>query len=174
MAAYLDTGRLPSPAPSLTEDGVTVYGGHGRSLAEVLDGLLGEAQGGAYIVLQAFLPPSTSLDARLTGLAQALRRRTRLATTWGYGPRFLHSTGQLHKGDAGRGLFIQLTADGSCDVPIPDQPGSPDASITFGVLLAAQALGDRQALLDAGRQVVRFHFGDDIERGLERLTAALA
>jgi transaldolase/glucose-6-phosphate isomerase len=174
VAAYRDTGRLPSLEPSLTADGITIYGGEGGSLAEVMDCFLRYAQPGAYIALQAFLPPSSSLHSQLTGLAQALRRRTRLATTWGYGPRFLHSTGQLHKGDGGRGLFIQLTADGSSDVSIPDRPSSPDSSLTFGVLLAAQALGDRQALLDAGRQVVRFHLGDDIGRGLERLMKALA
>jgi hypothetical protein len=91
----------------------------------------------------------------------------------GYGPRFLHSTGQLHKGDAGHGLFIQFTADDSRDVPIPDEAGSPDSSITFGVLKAAQALGDRQALLDAGRRVIRFHLGDNVVSGLKRLMEAL-
>jgi hypothetical protein len=91
----------------------------------------------------------------------------------GYGPRFLHSTGQLHKGDAGRGLFVQFTADDAHDVPIPDEAGAPGSSITFGVLKAAQAAGDRQALLNAGRRVIRFHLGADASGGLTRLTTAL-
>jgi len=92
-----------------------------------------------------------------------------IVVTVGYGPRFLHSTGQLHKGDAGRGLFIQLTADDAAsltgDAPIPDEAGAPESSIAFGVLKAAQALGDRQALLEAGRHVISFHLGDDVVGG---------
>jgi glucose-6-phosphate isomerase/transaldolase/glucose-6-phosphate isomerase len=91
----------------------------------------------------------------------------------GYGPRFLHSTGQLHKGDAGRGLFIQFTADDPWDTPIPDEMGLSDSSITFGVLKNAQASGDRQALINAGRAVIRFHFGKDIIGGLKMLADAL-
>ena len=174
VAAYQETGRLPAPDPSFEVGGIGVYGDQGgASLSEVWDRFLGRAAAGGYIAIQAFLPPSASLGERLSGLALALRRRTRLATTWGYGPRFLHSTGQLHKGDGGNGLFIQLTADSSAEAPIPDRPGAAESSMTFGVLLAAQALGDRQALLDAGRQVVRLHLGREIERGVQRLTGAL-
>jgi hypothetical protein len=97
-----------------------------------------------------------------------------LATTVGYGPRFLHSTGQLHKGDAGRGLFIQLTADDQQDVAIPDEAGLPDSSITFGALKAAQVLGDQEALRSAGRRVVRVHLDQDVAGGLARLVAELS
>jgi transaldolase/glucose-6-phosphate isomerase len=97
-----------------------------------------------------------------------------LATTVGYGPRFLHSTGQLHKGDAGHGLFIQFTADDLRDAPIPDEVETPTSSITFGILKAAQALGDRQALFNAGRQVIRFHLGADVIGGLKRLADVMA
>ena len=174
VAAYQETGRLPAPAPTLAAEGITVYGDQGgASVSEVWNRFLGRAESNGYIAIQAFLPPSASLDERLGRLGLALRRRTGLATTWGYGPRFLHSTGQLHKGDGGSGLFIQLTADNIEDVAIPDRPGAAESSITFGVLLAAQALGDRQALLEAGRQVVRFHLGHEIERGVQRLTEAL-
>lgn len=86
----------------------------------------------------------------------------------GYGPRFLHSTGQLHKGDAGQGLFIQFTADNVQDADIPDEAGKSGSSI--GVLKAAQALGDRQALLDNGRQVIRFHLGGDAPGQLKQLS----
>ena len=106
-------------------------------------------------------------------LRTRLRARTRLAVTCSYGPRFLHSTGQLHKGDGGKGLFIQLTADSEKDAPIPDQAGSDASSINFGVLKLAQALGDRQALLDAGRKVIRFHLGPNPLAGLRRLMEAL-
>jgi transaldolase/glucose-6-phosphate isomerase len=128
----------------------------------------------SYIALQAYLQPTAETDAALAALRARLRDWFRLATTVGYGPRFLHSTGQLHKGDAGNGLFIQFTADDQRDAPIPDQAGSSDSSITFGLLKAAQALGDQQALLDAGRRVIRFHLGDDIVGGLTRLSEALS
>jgi len=100
-----------------------------------------------------------------------LRDTLALATTSGYGPRFLHSTGQLHKGDAGNGLFIQFTADLAQDAPIPDRAGASASSITFGILIKAQSLGDRQALLNARppRRVIRFHLGKDVVGGLERL-----
>ncbi|MDP6777427.1 MAG: hypothetical protein QGI83_11765, partial [Candidatus Latescibacteria bacterium] len=79
------------------------------------------------------------------------------------------STGQLHKGDAGKGLFIQITAADAEDAAIPDEAGRPESSATFGVLKAAQALGDRQALLDAGRRVLRVDLGSEVEWGLRRV-----
>ncbi len=103
--------------------------------------------------------PPPRPTAALLELRTALRDRLRLAVTVGYGPRFLHSTGQLHKGDAGNGLFIQFTADDARDAGIPDEAGAPDSSMSFGVLKSAQVLGDKQALLDAGRRVIRFHLG---------------
>ena len=93
--------------------------------------------------------------------------------TCGYGPRFLHSTGQLHKGDAGAGSFIQLTADLRDDLPIPDRAGEEAGSLSFGVLIEAQALGDRQALLDAGRRVLRIGLGAEPAAGLDALAAAI-
>jgi len=135
--------------------------------AEALSEFLAQARPGDYIALQAYVQPTPKTDAALADLRLRLRNRTRLATTVGYGPRFLHSTGQLHKGDAGNGLFIQFTADDPRDVPIPDEVGSQDSSISFGVLKMAQALGDHQALLDAGRRVIRFHLGDDVVGGLK-------
>jgi glucose-6-phosphate isomerase/transaldolase/glucose-6-phosphate isomerase len=124
--------------------------------------------------LQAYLPPSGQTTEVLQGLRAGLRDRLRLATTLGYGPRFLHSTGQLHKGDAGNGLFLQITSDNERDAPIPDEAGQPEAGLSFGVLEAAQALGDRQALLDAGRRVVRVHLSGNVADGLERLSRMLS
>ena len=91
----------------------------------------------------------------------------------GYGPRFLHSTGQMHKGDKGVGLFIQFTSDSEEDIPIPDEPGSSSSSISFGVLKTAQALGDRQALLDAGRSVIRYHIKGNVPDHLAEFVRAL-
>ncbi len=124
---------------------------------------------GSYVAVQAYLTPSGEADEALAGLRSALCHRFGLAVTVGYGPRYLHSTGQLHKGDAGRGLFLQITADDSEDAPIPDKAGESPSSLTFGTLKAAQALGDRRALLEAGRRVLRIHLKNDIIRRLRGL-----
>jgi transaldolase/glucose-6-phosphate isomerase len=175
VAKYTATGALPTETPALSGDGIAVYGNvKADSPGDALIAFLGQAQSGAYVALQAYLQPTDETDAALAALRVRLRDRLKLATTVGYGPRFLHSTGQLHKGDAGRGLFIQFTADDPRDVPIPDEAGSPDSSITFGVLKAAQAMGDGQALRDAGRRVIRFHLGTDVVGGLQTLSEALA
>ncbi len=85
----------------------------------------------------------------------------------------MHSTGQLHKGDSGNGLFIQLTANDLIDVDIPDRIGSADSTLTFGMLKAAQALGDWQALLNVGRRIIRFHWKTNAAAGLKTLAADL-
>jgi transaldolase/glucose-6-phosphate isomerase len=161
VAKYKETGTLPSGEPSPLS-------------VEAFKAFLSEAQRGAYVALQAYVQPTGETDAALLELRTRIRDRFRLATTVGYGPRYLHSTGQLHKGDAGRGLFIQFTADSPQDVPIPDEAGAPDSSLTFGVLKAAQAVGDRQALLDAWRPVIHFHLGTDVVGGLKKLSEALS
>ena len=92
-----------------------------------------------------------------------MRDSSRLATTLGYGPRFLHSTGQLHKGGANNGLFIQITADDAQDLPIPGEP------YTFSVLKHAQALGDLRSLVSKQRRVLRLHLGKDAGAQLARL-----
>jgi len=122
-----------------------------------------------YIALHAYVKPTARTDAALLALRTQLRDRYQLATTVGYGPSFLHSTGQLYKGDAGNGLFIQLTSDSARDADIPDETSSSQSSITFGVLEEAQALGDRRAMEDAGRRVIRFHLGEDVIEGLDQL-----
>ena len=132
-----------------------------------------ESAGRSYVALQAYVKPTHEMDGALQALRTKIQFNHRLGTTVGYGPRFLHSTGQLHKGDAGHGLFIQVTADMPKDLPIPDQPGKETSSISFGVLIMAQALGDSQALKDAGRRVIRFHMGNDVVSGLRHLTQAI-
>jgi transaldolase / glucose-6-phosphate isomerase len=136
---------------------------------EALETFLDQAQPGDYIAIQAYVQPTPSTNKALQALRKLLRDRYKLATTVGFGPRYLHSTGQLHKGDAGNGLFIQFTGDAPRDAPIPDQAGAPDSSMSFGVLKMAQALGDRQALHDADRRVVHFHLGSDTIGGLNKL-----
>ena len=160
VAVYTETGHLPEAASApLTQ--------------EQLLSFLDQARPGDYIALHAYVQPTPEKEIALSVLRTRLRNRYRLATTIGYGPRFLHSTGQLHKGDAGNGLFIQLTDDTSTDVPIPDEAGSPTWSISFGVLEEAQAQGDQQALLAANRRVIRFHLGTDVVDNLNRMTEML-
>jgi len=170
MEAYRKGGALPEPAPALRADGIAVYSNlRAESLAGALNFFLALARPGDYIALQAYLRPTDETTAALEKLRLRLRDRLRLAVTLGYGPRFLHSTGQLHKGDAGNGLFIQLTADDRQDLPIPDEIGSKNACLAFGIVKAAQALGDHQVLLDIGQRAMRFHFSEDVIGGIQRL-----
>jgi len=137
--------------------------------ATALENFLQNAQPGAYIAIQAYVQPTTETEHALQALRLKLRNQTKLATTLGYGPRFLHSTGQLHKGDAGKGLFIQFSTRAHDDVVIPDEAGEPAWKLTFGALKAAQTLGDAQALRDAGRVVIHFDLGADALAGLKKL-----
>ncbi|MBW2675688.1 MAG: hypothetical protein JRD89_20170, partial [Deltaproteobacteria bacterium] len=175
---YIKRGAFPEEEPSLIDidRDIMVFGSPvSHDPGSALLSFIGEGMtGDAYIALQAYLQPDPEVDRALHHLRIQLRNRFKIATTVGYGPRFLHSTGQLYKGDGGRGLFVQFTSDHAADVPIPDDAGSPASSMTFGLLGKAQAMGDREALQDAGRQVVRFHLGSDITGGLTRLTKALA
>ena len=157
-----------------TAKGILPSGESSPLTAEALNEFLNQAQPQDYVALQAYVQPSGETDAALLALRARLRDRHRLATTVGYGPRYLHSTGQLHKGDGGHGLFIQFTADDEQDIPIPEEAGASDSPITFGVLKAAQALGDHQALLNAGRRVIRFHLGADVIGGLRKLSEMLS
>lgn len=141
---------------------------------EALDAFLAEADAGDYLALQAYVQPTPETTEALQALRLAMRDRTKLATTVGYGPRYLHSTGQLHKGDGGNGLFIQFTSDATQDAGIPDEAGSSASSISFGVLVRAQALGDYQALVDAGRRVIHFRLGDDVAPTLRAFAAEVA
>lgn len=137
--------------------------------ATILHGFLDDAAPGDYIALHAYVPPTEETDAALNALRLMLRDRYHLATTVGYGPRFLHSTGQLHKGDAGNGWFIQFVSDPVEDLPIPDDAGAQASAMSFGVLKQAQALGDAQALEDADRSVLRMNLGTNVVAGLNAL-----
>jgi transaldolase/glucose-6-phosphate isomerase len=132
-----------------------------------LQKLLSQARPGDYLATMAYLLETPEIDKALEALRRKVMERHRITTTLGYGPRFLHSTGQLHKGGRSSGLFLQLTADHQRDIPIPGQP------FTFGILNDAQSLGDLQALQSAGRRVARIHLGSDAEAGIMKLVDQL-
>jgi glucose-6-phosphate isomerase len=174
VKAYIASGKLPEEIPALSFGGVEVYGSiKGKDTMSALENFLGDTSPGGYIAVMAYLNATDETDILLQVFRTRLRDRYRVPVTVGYGPRFLHSTGQLHKGDSGRGFFIQITADCADDVPIPDAPGSTASSITFGTLEAAQAMGDRQALLGKGRRLIRLHLGPDIVGRLALLTEGI-
>jgi transaldolase/glucose-6-phosphate isomerase len=161
-------GKLSEPAPDLKVDSLQFYGEKKAKTARgYLKAFFDEAKPGDYIALQAYLSETPAIEQRLQEIRQLLRDGMHLATTLGYGPRFLHSTGQFHKGGPNTGLFLQLTADETEDVPLPGQP------YTFGVFKRAQALGDLKALIKHGRRVMRVHLGKNVLQGLEALSQAM-
>jgi glucose-6-phosphate isomerase len=131
----------------------------GKALTKFMD----QASAGNYIALQAYAAPGERLAMALQSLRGQLAAKYKLATTQGFGPRFLHSTGQLHKGDGGNGLFIQfVSTDPPDDIPIPAEAGKDASEIGFGVLKTAQARGDAEALRSAGRRVISFEVVGDL------------
>lgn len=140
---------------------------HAGELADALGHWLDSASPGDYVAVQAYLPHDDSTHDALQSIRVALRDRTRLATTLGYGPRFLHSTGQIHKGGPNNGLFLQIVDDPVDDLPIPETEHS------FGDLIRAQALGDAMALVRRGRRVVRVDVGRGSGDGLKKILDAV-
>ncbi len=142
--------------------------------ADALRSALGQASAGDYVALQAYATPSAELTAVLQDLRSYILHTQHVASTLGYGPRFLHSTGQLHKGDAGRGIFLQfVTPPPANDLPIPDAAGNAASSLSFGVLKAAQALGDAAALRAAGRRLTSFAVSGDLAAELRAVLQEL-
>ncbi|MEM7531736.1 MAG: glucose-6-phosphate isomerase [Chloroflexota bacterium] len=160
VAEYMEKGELPA-------------GETAPLTAASLETFLAQAKAGDYISIHAYVNPTAEANAAVNELRLALRDKLKLASTVGYGPRFLHSTGQLHKGDGGNGLFIQFTTDAIEDVDIPDEAGETASTMSFGVLKNSQALGDAQALLGEGRRVIRFNLGQDVVGGVASLTESL-
>ncbi|MEP7360322.1 MAG: glucose-6-phosphate isomerase [Chloroflexota bacterium] len=156
LEQYGQMGSIVQAAPLAADDLAGALGTH-----------LARATSNGYYAIQAYIAPSESRDRALRAAADALRDATKRAVTVGYGPRFLHSTGQLHKGGAPIGCFIQLTAAHSEDLPIPGWKES------FGTLIDAQSAGDYASLEAHGLPVARIDLGTDVEAGLAALTAAI-
>ncbi|MEP6706390.1 MAG: glucose-6-phosphate isomerase [Pyrinomonadaceae bacterium] len=154
LEAFKQSGALPevhkpsSPAPPLDQ---------------IVSDHLALVRPGDYIALLAYIQETAEHDELLQAIRMRLGKRFHVATTTGYGPRFLHSTGQLHKGGPDSGVFIQLTCDAKTDLAIPGEP------YTFGVLRQAQALGDFSSLESHGRRVIRIHLGREVGAGLKKL-----
>ncbi|HEY5638493.1 MAG TPA: glucose-6-phosphate isomerase [Dehalococcoidia bacterium] len=179
---YETTGALPNPAPIVEEDGLALAaddstlarleGAPERTIGALVAEHFLRSPEGSYLAVTAYIPQTEDHERQLTRLRTALRDATRRATTVGYGPRFLHSTGQLHKGGPATGVFLQLVMNDEIDLDVPGEQ-----SFTFSVLKRAQALGDLAALLGRGRPVVRVSLGDDTAANLrmlvDRVEAAL-
>jgi len=133
-----------------------------------LDELLAEAKGGDYLAIMAYIRQTPQVDRALAALRQRVIEQHHITTTLGYGPRYLHSTGQLHKDGPDTGLYLQVTADHEKDMPVPGEP------YTFGVLADAQAVGDLQALQSLGRRAIRIHLGRGDRATIRKLTSSLA
>jgi glucose-6-phosphate isomerase len=168
LEAFRRDGALPQPDPVAEDGGMAAYAEPGRlgaapaSVPQALRELLASAGAGDYVAILAYLPDGPETAAALVRMRTAIRDGLGVATTLGYGPRFLHSTGQLHKGGPDTGVFLQLTGEPRRDLPIPGWEE------TFGTLIAAQALGDLQSLQGRGRRALRIHL-DDPTSGLEEL-----
>jgi transaldolase/glucose-6-phosphate isomerase len=138
-----------------------------QSLSGYLKAHLDRLQPNDYFALLAYLEMSDEHEQALKRLRVAVRDRKQVATCLGFGPRFLHSTGQAYKGGPNSGVFLQITCDDAADLPVPGQ------RYTFGVVKAAQARGDLEVLNERGRRALRVHLPADVETGLEVLSKAL-
>ncbi len=157
LALFHEKGQLEEPETIWERPGVKIMGqpfdglDGCDTLKDVIDSFTRLAEDGDYIAINAYLPRNEGTHKWLTDLRRWILERTGKATTLGYGPRFLHSTGQLHKGGPNKGLFLQITRDDSEDLAIPGQ------NYTFGTLARAQAQGDLEALLSMARRAIRVH-----------------
>lgn len=181
---YEQNGELPPQEPLIGGQSVEMFSdettvaplrelcrAHGyddNSRTEVVAAQFAGTNAGDYFAFLIYFTPDEESAALIKDLQRRLRHVTKRAVTIGYGPRYLHSTGQLHKGGPNNGIFFQLTADIVDDLDIPDAPYS------FGTLLAAQAAGDMEALFGHNRRAFRLHIKDDVKTGLEKLLDAVA
>ncbi|HWG39611.1 MAG TPA: bifunctional transaldolase/phosoglucose isomerase [Candidatus Acidoferrales bacterium] len=177
--AYEKTGNLPEEAPIFNEGGIKLFTDErnaanlnkladDRSLTGFLRGHLSQIYLGDYLALLAYIEMNGTHEEALQAIRHAVRDRKKVATCLGFGPRFLHSTGQAYKGGPNTGVFLQITCDDAVDLPVPGQ------KYTFGIVKAAQARGDFQVLADRKRRALRVHLPKDVEAGLQTLTRAMA
>ncbi|HPD56489.1 MAG TPA: hypothetical protein P5294_04560 [Smithellaceae bacterium] len=160
--------------PVFSENDVKIYGDtSGNNLKDVFNNFFKQSRAGDYICLQNYLSPSAEIDRVVARLRAAIFQKYKMPVTHGYGPRYLHSTGQLHKGGANRGLFVQMTGENRVDVAIPEDLNTDRSSLSFGALKYAQARGDFLALAEKGRRVIRVHCLKDAAAFLKKLAATL-
>ena len=174
-AQYEKTGKLPEEKPLVEENGVKLFtddrnatnlkqlAGNQNSLLGLLRAHLNQLGAGDYLGLMAYVHMNRKHEDLLQTIRHSIRDRKRVATCLGFGPRFLHSTGQAYKGGPNSGVFLQITADDAADLPVPGQ------KYTFGTVKAAQARGDFQVLAERKRRALRVHLGADVSAGLEKL-----
>jgi len=183
LAHYQEHGTLPSSEPTMSGEHVELYSNestiaplremsnaHGydeNSRTEVLAAQIAGTSAGDYFALLVYATPDEKALELLKQIQRRLRHVTKRAVTLGFGPRYLHSTGQLHKGGANNGIFFQITTNREADLDIPEAPYS------FGTLFDAQGAGDLQALYDHNRRAFRFHVKDDLATGLQKLLDAI-
>jgi transaldolase / glucose-6-phosphate isomerase len=175
-AAYEKTGALPAERPFFENEGFALYADarneaalkpQATGLAAALRAHFGRVAAGDYVALLAYIERSPAHIARLQEVRRTIRDRSRAATCLGFGPRFLHSTGQAYKGGPNSGVFLQITCEDAQDLPVPGQ------KYTFGVVKAAQARGDFDVLAERGRRALRVHLKGGLEAGLAGLARAV-
>jgi transaldolase/glucose-6-phosphate isomerase len=172
---YEKSGKLPDESPFFEGDGIKLYADEkntdalkGRPrLVEVLKAHLGRLHAGDYFALLGYITMNDANEKALQAIRLAVRDKKKVATVLGFGPRFLHSTGQAYKGGPNSGVFLQITCDDAVDLAVPDQ------KYTFGTVKAAQARGDFAVLAERGRRALRVHLGKDVAAGLATLTKAV-
>lgn len=172
---YEAVGKLPEESPFATDNGIELFADRNNTaalqadgtLAGVLKAHLARLGTGDYFALLGYIEMNPEHEAVLASIRTKVRDTKHVATCVGFGPRFLHSTGQAYKGGRNTGVFLQITCDDPVDLAVPGQ------TYTFGVVKAAQARGDIQVLAERGRRTLRVHLGPDLEAGLKRLEAAV-
>jgi glucose-6-phosphate isomerase/putative lipoic acid-binding regulatory protein len=177
--AYEKSGKLPEEAPLFEESGIKLFTdernatnlvklvGNDRSLTGFLRAHLNQLGAGDYLGLLGYIQMNAEHEEQLQLIRHSVRNSKHVATCLGFGPRFLHSTGQAYKGGPNTGVFLQITCDDAVDLPVPDQ------KYTFGTVKAAQARGDFQVLADRKRRALRVHLPKDVNAGLEKLKQAV-
>ncbi|MBC7801516.1 MAG: bifunctional transaldolase/phosoglucose isomerase [Gemmatimonadaceae bacterium] len=172
--AYAKTGSLPAETPFVMEDGIKLFTDdanqaalHADSLDEVVKALLDRVGPGDYVALLAYIDRNPAHLSALRELRTRIRDKKRVATVVGFGPRFLHSTGQAYKGGPNSGVMLQITADDAHDLDVPG------GGYSFGTVKSAQARGDFDVLAERGRRALRVHLGPDVGAGLTRLARAV-
>ena len=172
---YESAGKLPAESPFFTGGGVKLFADEkntealrgGKNLEDVLRAHLSRINAGDYFAVLGYIPMNADNEKTLQGIRHAVRDKKKVATCLGFGPRFLHSTGQAYKGGPNSGVFLQITCDDAKDLQVPGQ------KYTFGVVKAAQARGDFAVLAERGRRALRVHLGKNLKSGLGALSKAI-